>query len=524
MKKSNFFKILKNKHVILSFSLLFFLGLIYIVLYKIYIPRVNAFGCFDDCFNFMGGYFLLNDKKIYTDFFYNHQPMAAYISLLVQYFTNPESIYELVLRHRQFMLFFAFLFNTVLILRFGVKALIFAIIFEFSKFYLFGDRFLAEGMIVYPIIYLAGILFIKLNNQRIFLADYILAAVFSWFVIFSREPYGPLALFLYVAILVGKNFNKYVKKSLLIFVLLSLISVFSFNISDYFFNVINVNIKVVLPNEISDQLYGGPIEVFFYPIFIFLSNPQNIYKNLLIGIDIVFILFFLKLLIQRKYKIIFAIFIILGLANLKSLEPGKVFYEAFHMIVWYALFVFLTLSLIFQEHKNKIFFVFSLFLIFAFFTVFVTSSEYFAKEKINPHEEFITNYGQTLQEGEVIKLLSEKSDTLFIDGSDDLIYWQSQRQSPYKYTWYTSVMPYFDKYNNARVDMFKNNPPDFYRSFGSCQQKTTASDSYLLSVVVNNYVRLLTDGKPSCIYVSKTKLKQIPEKKLNEIKTWHYSL
>ena len=80
---------------------------IYAILYKIYIPRVNAFGCFDDCNNFMGGYFLLQGKAMFSEFFFNHQPFAGFISYFIQAVTHPQNVFELILRHRQFVLVFS---------------------------------------------------------------------------------------------------------------------------------------------------------------------------------------------------------------------------------------------------------------------------------------------------------------------------------------------------------------------------------------------------------------------------------
>src|SRR5689334_18076619 len=46
-------RIKTTKQVVFLSLTLFFLIALYMFLYKVYIPRVNAFGCFDDCFNFM---------------------------------------------------------------------------------------------------------------------------------------------------------------------------------------------------------------------------------------------------------------------------------------------------------------------------------------------------------------------------------------------------------------------------------------------------------------------------------------
>src|SRR4030067_2879999 len=99
-----------------------FLLAFYAFLYKIYMPRVNAFGCFDDCNNFVAGYFLLKGKALFSQIFFNHNPLMAYLSMFVQLFTNPQNIYELILRHRQFLLLFGLFFNLLLIGRFGLAA------------------------------------------------------------------------------------------------------------------------------------------------------------------------------------------------------------------------------------------------------------------------------------------------------------------------------------------------------------------------------------------------------------------
>ena len=254
--------------------LLFLLIPFYAILYKLYIPRITAFGCFDDCFNYVAGYFIANGKHIYSDFFFNHQPIPAIISYFVQTATHPINIFELILRHRQFLLLFGFLFNALLIVRFRYIAIPFILTFELSKFYVFGDRFLAEGLIVYPLVYLFGIVLLKLSKQKLFTIDYLLSAILSWFVIFSREPYIPLAVLLFVIILWGK-FEKFKKRSLGIFAILTaVLLVYIGDLKEYFFNVVSINqaasLAVVMPANINSSMFGPkPMQIFFYPIYIF---------------------------------------------------------------------------------------------------------------------------------------------------------------------------------------------------------------------------------------------------------------
>lgn len=525
-KKFSGFNVLEllYRHKVTMILILLLIPL-YIFLYKIYIPRVNAFGCFDDCFNYIGGYFLVNGKSMYADFFYNHQPMLAYISSFIQAFTNPQNIFELILRHRQFVFLFGLIFNSFLIARFGFPAFLFALIFETSKYFIFGDRFLAEGIIVYPVVYLAGLVISKLQGKKIHSYELIIASCLAWFVIFSREPYVPVALFSYIFLLYGKPFSESKKASILVLVALSILTIFYHNPKEYFFNVFTTNYNTVFAAEsVSNELFGPKIlQIFLYPFYLFFSGGWNVFRQLLVGINLLFLLYF-AILIKERIRLAGFIFVLLGLANLRIVVPGKLFYEAFHMIIWYGLFVFITSTLIFKYIKNRPTFIFSILLTLLFLIGFLNSPFYFAKEKIDQHAEHITNYGETIQIGEVVKKLSEPNDTLFLDGSDDLIYWQANRLSSYKYSWYTSVMRLFPKYSEARIDMFKTNPPDFYKEFGSCPKKDPIEGYSLPEFIADDYVRLHNLDKPSCLFVHKKKLEQITEAQWKKAAEFLYGL
>jgi len=111
--KSAVYKILKKHSSSLFF--LFILGFLYIFLYQIFLPRINAFGCFDDCFNFLAGYFLSLKKVLYSQIFFNHAPIPAFLSYAIQETTKPINIYDLVLKHRLTLFFFSSLFNAFLV-------------------------------------------------------------------------------------------------------------------------------------------------------------------------------------------------------------------------------------------------------------------------------------------------------------------------------------------------------------------------------------------------------------------------
>lgn len=489
----------------------------YAVLYKIYIPRISAFGCFDDCFNYVGGYFTQHGMTIYKDFFFNHQPIPALISYVIQTITNPINIFELILRHRQFLLLFSFLFNILFLIRFRSIAIPFIFIFELSKFYVFGDRFLAEGMIVYPLIFMLGITFLKLSKQKIYAVDYLLSAVFAWFIIFSREPFIPLTIFLILIIFRGE-FEKIKKSSILILLLLSSgMLLYIQDLKEFYFNVVTFNLEAIIPADIKAELWGPKIfHIFLYPLYIPFYGDLNIFRTLLLGIDVIFVCLVILLIKNKNIKILFLIILILGLANLRVIYPGTMFYGAFHLIVWWGFFIFTVSFLIFKfTHRNtRILLLSSLIALLSFF---IFDKNYFAWEKVNSHEEYINNFGYTLGDGEIIKILSEQSDKLFLERSDDLIFWQSGLISDYKYGWYTSKMNFYDKYNIERINMFKNYPPEFYREYGTCPKKAVELSLTLPEFVKSKYTRLYSEEGATCIFVRNDKLKTITDEKFLKV-------
>ncbi|HXS14807.1 MAG TPA: hypothetical protein VN711_01660 [Candidatus Saccharimonadales bacterium] len=500
-----------------------FLFLFFLFLYKIYIPRVNAFGCFDDCFNFMGGYFLLDGKKLYTDIFFNHAPFMAFISAAIQSISHPQNLYEVVLRHRQFVLLFGLCMDILLFLRFGYPVLGFALLYEITKFYVFGDRFLGEGLVVYPIIFLAGVMWEKIQKKKLLLFDFFFSAVAVWFVIFTREPYALVALFLYGFLLWNKQLWKIKSISVFLFLFLSICTLFSFNLSDFLFNVITTNAVAIIPIESNGNhfLGSGILTIFFYPITLFFGGSWGFFRYLLLGIDSLFLFLFGFQLYKKQWKDALLIFCTLGLSNIRYTPAGLEFYAAFHMIVWYGLFLFFSFLMLFSTWKSnkKIGSVCFLIYVGLFGTVLFSKAS-FIHDNVNQHDEYIINYGIPLQTGTVIADLSTAKNTIFLNGTDDIIYWVSKRYSTYQYSWYTSIMPDFKKYTVARTSMLLNKPPDFY--YESCSNAPTWQNSLPLQVK-NDYVRLLESGKPSCLWVKKTILSQITDGQWQKVHELFYS-
>ncbi len=482
-------------------------------------PRVAAFGCFDDCFNYGAGYFLTKGKILYKDIFFNHQPLMAYISAGIQEITKPRNIYELLLRHRQFMLGWNLVWAIILITNFGLSSLFFVTIYEGSKFYIFGDRFLAEGIIVYPFVYLIGQTILLLRNKKIPSFQYGISFLVGVFIFFSREPYSVTVGILMAIIGLYAIRQRISQLWFLLPIVFSLGILFLFPLNDYWNNLVVINNQTVLQQSIQESNFWGRglFQAFFYPVFIALSPARTFYHQILLISDLLFLISVGLLISQKKFrKLLLVVFVVLGSANLRVVPIGQMYYASFHLLPWYGLFLFITITfckIIYFQFRT----IGTLLIIGLCFCVgfIFTSPEAFFKEKINQQEELITNYGEEIKIGNAIQHLSTSKDTIFIDGWAELIYWQANRLSPYTYTWYTSVMPLIPTYSEAKAAMFRQNAPDFY--YGTCPKDPTRS-RMMPEFALPNYHQLNSLGVASCLWVKKSKLPLITEEQWNQAK------
>lgn len=519
MKKISF-----AKKYIPHFLLTFLFIVLALYISKIYYERVSSFSFFDEYADIIVGYFMVKGKTIYSEIFFNHQMIPVYISYVIQLILHPGSLYKLILYHRLFIIGFSLLMNGLLVYRFKTVGLAFMFVFELTKYYLFGNLFLAESMIVYPLVYLFCVVWEKLDGKRISGINFFLGGLFTWFVIFSREPYVPLVVFLYLVLIIGKKNMKEKIVSFFTFVILSLITFFTVPIKDYLYQIANVNFMSIFSMEAkTNNIFGsGMLQIFFYPIYIFFSGKWNYFREILIGLDILFFIGLVGYIQKKAISKILLIFFTLGFANARIVIPGEVFFGSFHLMIWYGLFiviVFLGIKFLFQYYKQNIVrYALSLY-IFLFFSFLLLSPQSFLKEKVDTNTDFTNNYARFYSVGEIIKALASPNDTLFIDMADSLVYWQAGLDAPYPYTLYYPVMDRIPKYKEIRLTMFQNTPPDFYYVYCPEGQYVFIPQKYRAE-----YVELLYNNEQTCIYINKQKVNSIPENKLRDAKNLGYTL
>ncbi len=508
-----------KKKLLLRVCLVVLLIPLWIFLRNIYRDRIPAFGCFDDCNNYMGGYFLLSGKRLFSEIFFNHMPLMAYISELIQFWTKPQSIYSLVYEHRMMLIYYFIVADIFLVLRFGLVGFSFALLYEITKGYVFGERFLAEGMIIYPMVYLFILAWQKLHGKKTHPFELVIAGVFTWFIIFNREPYIPLSAVLYGFLLWTNRKQKSAIISVAIFGIVSFAVIFYHNPSDFLFNVLGANTDYITTETQAGNIAGlGLGRVLFYPVYLFFGGRWNVLRVVEVGLSVIFLLLCALRLKEKKGRaLVIFLFIILALANIRPpFVTGQLYFEAFHHILWYGLFitsVLLLLSDVWKRQKTLASIATLGFIIITGYAGLAPQS--YIRDRVDRQGEFTTNYATYYVTGEIVRRLSNPDDTLFLDGYDDLIYWQAKRFSSYPYSWYTTLMPGIAKFQKAREDMFGNQPPTFY--YGRCPKEIFDPHSLPLGLA-SSYTRLSTSKSPTCLFVLQNKIPQISESQWEAVK------
>ena len=311
-----------------------------------------------------------------------------------------------------------------------------------------------------------------------------------------------------------------------VLILLSAATILYFGVRDFVFDVFIVNsANFRVESKIVAAQNGGALSIVLYPLQVLFEGTWNIFHQIEAGLMVLLFAFGALFLIKTK-KFIPAILIvvILTLANVRSIVPGSLYYATFHHIQWYGLVIFTVCALIvkaWEDWKIRWIGVIGGVFFLGLSCYAIVSPQSYIHEHVDRQTEFTTNYAQYYVTGEVVRRLSNPQDSLFLDGIDDLIYWQAERYSDYPYSWYTALMPLFPVFTSARMTMLATDPPVFF--YGFCSGKDDVVTSFPIEYQ-SSYVRLYHNGAPSCLYVRKDKSVQITPDEWKSIEQFDYSM
>ena len=497
--------LLKSKWSVLTIIVLLYLSFSYY-------NKIFAVSFVDEQDNFALGKYLLENQKLYSDLFSHHQPLGYIFSAGIQSLTSPENIYQLIKFHREFMIIWSLFWCLILIWRFKEKLILPIILYEVSKFYLLGDLFLSESLSVYPILYLV---FLLLEKSQIKNKEYFLT---GFFISLSALLLAPIWPFLagYIILLI------WIKKiNLKQFLILTggglipiLISLPFIDLYYYFHNVFYINYKYYIPQSAEEKFPQSLVKAFFTPLTIYLSEFSN--SGLILKITGAFFIFStVNLLTNRNYKIVLTILILLTLANFRYYSPGLEYSAGFHLLIWYALFIFLSfyffLNIIQSISNKKIKICTILFLSLAIALIIFTSKDLFKKS--DWESDFKKNYSKQYEYGEAIKIMKNPGDTLFTVPDGWLLYIQGDIKNNNKMVNFYGWMSLVWELNDPVIEQFKNNPPTFF--YCECDE------NYVLSYS-ENYHQLIKSGAKSPLWILNDKFKNLTEEQKNGIRALRF--
>lgn len=484
--------------------LIFFFLFSPVIIYLHYKFSVS-FSFVDEYTHFVASFFMVKGRLLYHDIFFQHQPFPVYLSFCVEKLFHPDTLYKLVLYHRLFVLAFSLIIDFLFIYRFKFAGLGFVIVYELTKYYLFGNLFLGETFVAPLLAYNFGIVYQQLRTHKTSRLDVGIVTVFTWFTIFTREPLIPAALFVYIALLLYGKSIRLMIYSVTALILLSILTTTIQPTSSYIMDLIKTNLSGYTQNELAaNQLTGlNILKIFFYPLAILLNGASSPLRAILLFLDFFLFAFLTITIVKKNVQILSPIVLLvtLGLCAIRWADPGIMFYAGFHMLPWFALFIFgvflLWNELTIQKRNTFILLVAGLTGIIFFYP------NSLVLQRFNRNNLFTTNYGRYYSTGSAIRALAIPESTLFVDKWDSLVYWQAGLQSSYRYVFSYPVMDHFPQFNLARSEMFTNNPPDFY--YTDCP-KNTNSVSFASGAIQNRYSQLHQGTRPICLYAKKSLL------------------
>ena len=485
--------------------LIVWLGLVYFL----YRPNIFSIRFGDEEDNFLLGKLLLNGEKIYSQLFAHHQPLGYVLSATVQFVTHPDNLVSLVNRHREFLWLWSGFWTGLAVVIFGWPALIFSLAYEFPKRFLFGDEFLSESLAAYPLIFL---LLFCLEGQRLNTKGKAILIGLAWGIVaLLLMPLWPALAFLMVAIFVLLFKNKKIREFLpyifsggfaIVLVVLPFI-----DLDKYLYDFFYINSAYYIPFATSPG-EGTSLMGFLAPITAFIAPGANnemlwvirIFSAVL-GVNLIYLLYK-----RRLWQVIF-IFVSLGLINLRYTAPGKVFYNGFHTLPWFACLTLVISYLSWKQWK-------------VIMVVIVATSFFLPKSEVlrrsNPARDFHVNYSQSFDVAQAINAIGNPSDTIFAAPGDWLVYWQSRPKHASFMLNYYGWMPRVPALKNEVETMFDTRLPTFFYCNEDCRTMG-------LEPRLNSYTELFRDGIQTGLFIQPKSLESLSSDQKQKLKFFRFS-
>lgn len=500
-----------NRLLLLIISLVFLL-----ITGNYYKNSAFAFQFVDEQYNLAIGKYLLRNEVLYDDIITNHQPITHLLSFAVQKYSNPNNTFMLLIRHREFIILWSTIWSLLFALYFGLPALFFIFLYELTKGLLLGNLFLAESLVVYPLIFLIGAT--VFNKQGLNSSELLFSGICLGLSLLLLGPIWPTIACLILLLLYQRkcSFIKtliYITSGMIIIILPILRYV---SVSGYFHYYLFTNFTFTIPNyHGSESWITTTFKAFLTPVISFLRTDESLTLWI---VKISSLLITVNLIYQKKFKQFLLIIFLLGMSNIRFVSPGNEDYSGFHLLPWYSSLIFITSIIVVKAFKeNSHFFIkitnIALVTLVVILTFKYTLPVIFEKQDIQ--KDYLINYSTHTDRGELIRLIAQPSDTLFVSRDSWLVYWQSNINHLPKLFGYYTWMAGIPKLHSEILDTFIKHPPVFLY----CENCKESEFRQFLS----QYSQLRKSGNNIDLYVLQKRLKILTQFQLDQLKFYGVS-
>ncbi|MEI6327140.1 MAG: hypothetical protein WCO78_03385 [Candidatus Roizmanbacteria bacterium] len=480
---------------------------------------ITMFKFVDEYNNWVPAALMHQGKTLYTNIFYNRMPLPAYISYILQFFISPQADYYRVIQiHRIFMIAFSASWIVFMYAYFKKSwVLIFALMFELLKPYIFGFSFQAEAMVVYPLVFL----FIQsVTAKRWSVPILLFSGVCMWFALFSRETTIVTVGMIYAVMCLSIRDIKKIVILTSLPVALSLLTLATMDVSGWFFEMVTVN-KITFQSEISHAsgitgIAGSLLLPFQYISTLFMTQASNFQRT--IGVQIIFLIVLIIVYIRKRivslpYSVLLIAYLLLVLFSsaLRSPMPERELWAIYRLIPWIGI-ILATVAYLVGEYTTKyrtVFISISLLLVVSYYL----HPNSLLLKQVDRVREYDISYFNDVSYGHAIEESTDAQDNVFVIGYSSHIYMLSHRNTTYPDTFFYPIHYSIPLYQEKVLKMLRSNPPILIFTT-DCNSEVIVKSVKL--EILKNYTRLLKDKKLTCLYVKNDRLEKITNMLINK--------
>ena len=482
------------------------LAIILAVSFKITQARSLSFHFVDEEDHITYAYYINKGYQLHRDLQGNHQPLVYFVSAAVQKITKPTNIFMLIRRHRQVMFLYGAIWSLLLVWRFKSLGLAFVLLFEYLKYFLFGDKLLMETLAVYPTVYFFGVMAdVLFKNNLPSKLETLFLGVCTFLIIFNMVPLWPWLFFVWLVLLI-KN-----KKGLKLQIvgtltgILGLFTVYPYSPIDWFRETIWNNFFYAIPQLSPFHTALDWVKMIFFP-FLAMATTDSLQANFISFFITGWLITFLYLIFKKDKRSwwVGLMYLFLLLANNRVLSPGAVFYHGFHLLPWMGLmtwvFVF-CIKLLIESNQKIRRLVLPIFIIWGLILMSNKNMPYFLL-KTDAGYEYYVNYSTLDDFNFAIKTLVNPGDRLAVTANEPIIYWNTGAELATRQViyggWEPSVKELKEDYQRV---FYGNNPPEII--YGDDEPE----------LLKEKYINIFRNNKPTQLFIREDKYEKITEEK-----------